>query len=210
MLNDYPCQDTQMTALHELRHQRLLNMIKSTGVEQVLDLGCGSGSFIWYLLQEPRFSEVVGLESSEISLMQARQKLADYLVVQPARTRLICGSYSENQPSLVDFAMAVMIETIEHNPLRDLSKIEQNVFSQLKPRQLIMTTPNADYNPIYGLSAGQYRDPDHKFEWGRAKFRQWAGGIARRHGYKLSFSGIGEPDPELGHPTQLAWFVRHD
>jgi len=60
------------------------------------------------------------------------------------------------------------------------------------------------------LSDGELREPDHKFEWNRAKFRDWALGIARRNGYRVAFGGIGEEDPELGPPTQTACFSLPD
>jgi hypothetical protein len=30
--------------------------------------------------------------------------------------------------------------------------------------------------------------------------------VAERFGYRVQVSGIGDPDPALGTPTQLAWF----
>ena len=199
-------QDTQTSALHDIRLNTLLRLAKASGVSKVLDLGCGSGSFLLKLMAEPQFTEVVGLEMSGESLSQARHKLADALAEKPCRLRLICASYAEPQPTLAGFPLAVMIETIEHVPSGRLSAVEYQVFSVLQPAQLLLTTPNSEYNELYGLRPGEFRDPDHKFEWNRAKFRQWALGVAKRHGYQVQFRGIGEADVELGPPTQLAMF----
>ena len=49
--------------------------------------------------------------------------------------------------------------------------------------------------------------PDHRFEWTRAQFRDWAGGVAARHGYQVSYRPVGRDDPEVGPPTQLAVFT---
>ncbi len=51
------------------------------------------------------------------------------------------------------------------------------------------------------------RHSDHRFEWTRAEFADWAGRVAAGHGYRVTFRGVGDPDPELGTPTQLALFV---
>ncbi len=40
------------------------------------------------------------------------------------------------------------------------------------------------------------------------KFATWADAVAQRHGYAVSFEGIGPADPELGSPTQMAVFTR--
>lgn len=208
-------QDTQTSGLHEQRLDKVFTLVKTTGTIRVLDLGCGSGSFLWRLMQDSQFTDVVGLEQSGESLRQARTKLSPYLNTSVTaekplspRLKLICGSYTESNPDLAGFPVAVMIETIEHIPPGQLSVVEHQVFCGLSPRQLILTTPNSEYNCLYGLQPGEYRDPDHKFEWNRARFRQWARGVASRNGYKVRFLGIGEDHPDLGPPSQLAWFEK--
>ncbi|MCH8536800.1 MAG: class I SAM-dependent methyltransferase [Alkalimonas sp.] len=201
-------QDTQTSALHDIRLDTLFRLVKASGVNKVLDLGCGSGSFLLKLMADPQFTDVVGLEQSGESLSQARNKLTAALSERPSRLQLVCASYADPQPSLSRFPMAVMIETIEHVPAGRLSAVEHQVFAVLQPGQLLLTTPNSEYNVLYGLRAGEFRDPDHKFEWSRAKFKQWALGVAKRHGYQVQFRGIGEADAELGPPTQLAMFQK--
>jgi hypothetical protein len=86
--------------------------------------------------------------------------------------------------------------------------VERAVFECYRPGIVVLTTPNAEYNPLFDLAPGEFRDPDHKFEWSRDKFRQWVTGVARRNGYRVRIGGIGEEDPELGAPTHQAWFER--
>ena len=206
MCLEFPLQDTQISALHAVRHQQILELVRQSGARQVLDLGCGSGIFLWHLLNEPQIENAIGLEQSGISLLQAREKLAVYLEAAPSRLRLINGSYTDPHPELAGFPLAVLIETIEHIAPKRLSLVEQSVFAQMCPKQVILTTPNSEYNPLYGLLAGEFRDPDHQFEWTRAKFQQWANGVAVRHDYVVRFAGIGKADPQLGSPTQMAIF----
>lgn len=206
MSSDFPFQDTQISALHEVRHQRILELVRQSGASRVLDLGCGSGNFLWQLLNETKIEQAIGVEQSGLSLLQAREKLAVYLEATPCRLRLINGSYADPHPELCGFSLAVMIETIEHVDPKRLSQVEQNVFAVMRPKQIILTTPNSEYNPIYGLQPGKFRDPDHHFEWTRAKFQQWARGVAARHNYEVRFAGIGEVDLQFGSPTQMAIF----
>jgi hypothetical protein len=51
------------------------------------------------------------------------------------------------------------------------------------------------------------RHADHRFEWTRAEFRAWAGRVAAAHGVAVAYRPVGEEDPELGPPTQLALFT---
>ena len=58
------------------------------------------------------------------------------------------------------------------------------------------------------LRPGAFRHPDHRFEWTRPQFRDWAGGVASRHGYQVRFVPVGRDDPGVGPPTQMAVFTR--
>ena len=51
------------------------------------------------------------------------------------------------------------------------------------------------------------RHRDHRFEWTRAEFRRVGRGVAERHGYSVGYRPIGDDDPEVGPPTQLAVFT---
>lgn len=216
-----------MTSLHEQRLDEVCRSLKATGAKRVLDLGCGSGSLLYRLLAEPQFELVVGVEQSGLSLAECRRMLGAYLKGDglkgdglkdddlkddelrgnSPRLKLINASYAEKNKALVGYDVAAMVETIEHVYPRDLSKVELAVFGQYRPAALLMTTPNYEYNPLFDLAEGEFREEDHKFEWTRTKFQQWARGVANRNGYQVKFGGIGDVDPEFGAPTQTAFFT---
>jgi small RNA 2'-O-methyltransferase len=196
--------------LHQRRLRRVAGLITDSGARRVLDLGCGTGGLLQYLLQEDRFARVVGLELSGELLAQAKLRLEGLPAAREGRLALVCGSYAEPQPGLTGFDAAAMVETIEHVPPNALSRVERAVFGGLRPGLLVMTTPNHEYNAVYDMAPGEFRDPDHKFEWGRDRFRDWALGVARRNGYGVRLSGIGDMHPLLGQPSQLAVFRRRE
>lgn len=200
---------TQMTSLHEERLDFVFRTLKATGARRVLDLGCGSGSLLYRLLADRQFDQVTGLEDSGVSLRQARSVLAEYLAQENPRVQLVRGSYADRNPALAGYDAAAMVETIEHVRPEQLSKVELAVFGQYRPGCLFMTTPNREYNPLFDLAPGEFREEDHKFEWDRVKFQRWARGLADRHGYRVRFGGIGEFVPDYGHPTQTAFFTRN-
>ncbi|MBD3895648.1 methyltransferase domain-containing protein [Halomonas sp. ML-15] len=202
--------DIEHLDLHQQRLMRVVGMMRTHGAKRVLDLGCGTGGLLQHLLRDRQFETLVGVEQNGELLAQAKLRLSPYVEPGSGRLALICGSYAENHPGLKDFDAAAMLETIEHVPPEGLSKVERAVFSGLRPRLLVITTPNQEYNPLYGMAPGEFRDPDHKFEWGRSRFRDWCVGVARRNGYSVRFSGVGEAHPDLGHPSQLAEFHHTD
>ena len=200
--------DLEAPDLHQQRLQQVAALIRASGARRVLDLGCGSGGLLQYLLRDAQFEWVVGLELSGELLAQAKLRLEALPAARAGRLELICGSYADRHPSLAGFEAAAMVETIEHVPPEALSRVERAVFTGLRPQLLVMTTPNHEYNPLYDMAPGEFRDPDHRFEWDRARFRDWALGVARRNGYRVRFSGVGEMHAHLGQPTQVACFSR--
>lgn len=200
-----PCDDIVHTELHEQRLERVVAWLRGEGVRSVVDFGCGRGILLERLGREPGFSRLLGVESSREALALARR---DVFAHGTNHAQLLNASFTDPALSVGPFDAGVMLETIEHVNPGTLSVVERVVLVRTRPRFLIVTTPNADYNPLLGLPPGVFRDPDHRFEWNRARFRQWCRRAAERNGYRVTFQGIGEQDPELGSPTQAALFRR--
>jgi hypothetical protein len=58
------------------------------------------------------------------------------------------------------------------------------------------------------LAAGALRHTDHRFEWTRAQFGEWSAEVAEQYGYTVTMRPVGDEDPAVGAPTQLAVFTR--
>ncbi len=101
------------------------------------------------------------------------------------------------------------MEVIEHLDLDRLPALEHAVFASASPDTVIVTTPNVEHNVRYEhLPAGTMRHRDHRFEWTREQFADWARRVADRHGYDVRLLPVGTDDPEVGPPTQMAVFTR--
>jgi len=73
---------------------------------------------------------------------------------------------------------------------------------------VIVTTPNVEHNVRFdGLAPGAVRHRDHRFEWTRAQFREWAESVASAYGYGVRYLPVGADDPDVGPPTQMAVFT---
>lgn len=198
------------SALHRQRLEAVLAALRETRARRVLDLGCGGGDLLLPLLREPGVQQVVGIELSAMALQSLRRALAGLSPEIAGKARLIHGSMIAPDPSLAGFDAAVLSESIEHLPPERLSALERTLFHHLRPGHAILTTPNAEFNPLLGVPSHRFRHPDHRFEWDRPKFRAWGRGVARRNGYGIVFADIAGNHPRLGGATQMALFTRKE
>jgi 3' terminal RNA ribose 2'-O-methyltransferase Hen1 len=196
--------------LNDERLQRVAAEIKASGARSVLDLGCGSGKLLDLLLRDPHYERIVGLDISSRELARAAQRLhlEERTEAQRDRISLLHGALTYRDRRLEGFDAAAIVEVIEHIDPPRLDAFGDVVFGTARPRTIVLTTPNADYNARYpALGPGEMRHIDHRFEWSRAAFRRWAEDVAGRFGYHVRFDGVGEMDIDLGAPTQMGVFT---
>ncbi|OQD53913.1 3' terminal RNA ribose 2'-O-methyltransferase Hen1 [Streptomyces phaeoluteigriseus] len=197
------------TPLAVQRRDAILAALGASGAARVLDLGCGQGQLVQAMLKDPRFTEIVGVDVSmrALAIASRRLKLDRMGERQASRVTLIQGSLAYTDTRLKGYDAAVLSEVIEHLDLPRLPALEYAVFGSARPRTVLVTTPNVEYNVRWEtLPAGHVRHGDHRFEWTREEFRTWAAEVAGRHGYDVDLVPVGPDDPEVGPPTQMAVF----
>jgi 3' terminal RNA ribose 2'-O-methyltransferase Hen1 len=200
-------QPDDFSDLHESRIATVIHHLQESGASSVLDLGCGDGWLLERLVVLSRLTRIVGIDLSPVAVAAARKRLGMEPGVSEGRIVVQRASFAEPDPELSGFDAAVLLETIEHTEPGRLSQVERAVFGTFRPVCVLVTTPNQEYNRLYGLPPGVFRHPEHRFEWTRTKFRHWACGVAERNGYVVTFGSIGEIDPVFGAPTQMARFI---
>jgi hypothetical protein len=125
-----------------------------------------------------------------------------------ARLTLFQGSLTYRDERFSGYDAAVCAEVIEHIDKNRLAAFEDALFAHARPRVVVITTPNIEYNVKFERLSGPLRHGDHRFEWTRAEFHAWGDAIARRNGYEAAFSDIGDADEALGTQTQMGVFTR--
>ncbi|MEU4156135.1 3' terminal RNA ribose 2'-O-methyltransferase Hen1 [Actinoplanes sp. NPDC026670] len=194
---------TRRAPLAEQRREAVLAALAEAGASRVLDLGCGAGALLAALVKNRSFTEIVGADVATRTLEQAARKIKIERLGD--RVKLIQTALTYRDDRLRGFDAAVLMEVIEHVDLPRLPALEAAVFGHAKPRAVVVTTPNVEYNVHYEGLTGM-RHSDHRFEWTRAEFAEWASRVAAEHGYTVTIRGVGEHDETTGAPTQLALF----
>ena len=196
--------------LNDERLACVLAVLKEAGAQSVLDLGCGSGSLLALLLRDRQFTRILGLDASSRDLEIAAERLNLREAGDAVRERisLVHGALTYRDKQLCGFDAAAIVEVVEHIDPPRLGAFANAVFGLARPKLVVLTTPNAEYNAKYpGLAEDNLRHDDHRFEWTRAQFRAWATETAQTYGYRITFEDIGEAEPELGAPTQMGVFA---
>jgi 3' terminal RNA ribose 2'-O-methyltransferase Hen1 len=196
--------------LNDQRLNAVVAALRNAGAKRVVDLGCGEGKLLKLLLKDKSFERIIGMDVSYRTLEIAQRRLNfDRLPPkQRERIEVIHGSLMYRDDRLAGFDAATVVEVIEHLNAPRLAAFERVVFECAKPRTVIVTTPNVEYNVRFEtLPAGNFRHKDHRFEWTRAEFQEWANSVAERFGYAVRFASVGPVDSEVGSPTQMGIFT---
>lgn len=206
--------DAEGTPEPPLARQRadaVLAALHDAGARTVVDLGCGEGALLRRLAADRTFTRVLGTDVSarELERAAARLRLHEASDAERERVRLVQSSLTYVDDRVAGFDAAVLMEVVEHVDPSRLDALTAAVLGHARPRTVVVTTPNAEYNVHYpnlldGPAGGRVRHPDHRFEWTRAELRAWAAAAAERYGYAVELRDVGPLAPDVGAPTQMA------
>ena len=188
-------------------------VLRELGARRIADIGCGEGALVGELLKDPMIGELIATDVSARALIRAKRRLHydDLPDRQRDRLRFLQSSVTYSDERLAGLDAVVLMEVVEHVDPPRLPALAHSVFRAARPAAVVMTTPNSEYNVRFpSLPAGNFRHPDHRFEWTRPEFESWSHEVAPRYDYSVDFRPVGPVDPEVGPPTQLALFRRED
>jgi len=196
--------------LHEKRIKIVADKITQSGAVNVLDLGCGEGKLIRQLIKQKQFTQIVGMDVSYNQLIKAKERLHfdEMSPKQKERINFFQGSLTYKDKRLEGFDAAAVVEVIEHLDLNRLKAFERVLFEFAKPKTIVLTTPNKEFNIMWEkLDVDEMRHDDHRFEWTRKEFAEWANKIGQMYHYQVELLPIGEEFENAGAPSQMAIFT---
>lgn len=195
-------------SLNTQRQNAVIDTLKSLGARTVIDLGCGEGRLLKLILDNkelPGLTSLSGMDVSGRSLTILGRRLRQS--IEQNKVNVFQGSLTYRDGRLKGFEAATCVEVIEHLDADRLPAFEKVVFAEARPRAVIVTTPNIEYNVKFEtLRNGKLRHRDHRFEFTRKEFDSWCRSLAERYGYRYAISPIGDLDESVGAPTQMAVF----
>lgn len=196
-------------SLHNQRLDAVVSALLESGSRRIVDLGCGEGKLIGKLIKKAEVKAVIGVDVSLSSLEKVKSRLRWDSLADKVKEKLtlIHGSVTYRDRDLEDCDAAALVEVIEHLDLERLKTMERVVFEFMRPKTVVVTTPNKEYNVLFvGMDQEQMRHGDHRFEWSRAEFEEWCKAIQEKFKYQYAITQIGSVDENLGGPSQMAVF----
>jgi len=204
-------------------------------LRRLVDVGANDCSFLFRLRNSGGMRymrEVIALDVDQDELIYGGQRTVSLMSASlyrdqkrpfyPCDVYHMAGSIADKDVRLKAVDAVVAIEIIEHLSPTDLERFPQTVFGHMRPKVAVITTPNSDFNVLFGPSfEGPFRHWDHKFEFTRDQFQNWAKNIIRRYpDYDVEFDGVGfapagdgkdlASREHLGPCSQIAVFLRKD
>ncbi len=201
--------EKRIETLHQTRMALVVEQLKKSGAEKIIDLGCGEGKLLRMLLKERQFTKIAGTDVSYTELTRAKERLhwEEMAPKQRERIKLFQGALTYKDKRLEGYDAAAIIEVIEHMDESRLQSFERVVFEFSKPKTVVLTTPNSEYNIMYEkMETDSMRHTDHRFEWTRDEFEKWADKVAKRNNYKVEFLPVGKEEENVGAPSQMGIF----
>jgi 3' terminal RNA ribose 2'-O-methyltransferase Hen1 len=193
--------------LHDQRLDAVAALLDAQEIRTVADLGCGEGKLLGRLLKNSKLTRILACDVSTVALDRAALSLERVHENKRAKVELFQSSLLYADYRLTDLDAVVLVEVLEHIDLDRLPRVAHNLFVRARPKTVVITTPNSEYNAVWeSLSAGRFRHSDHRFEWTRQQFQQWTETV--KGDYNVEVSGLGDEHESLGCPSQMAVFRR--
>ena len=197
--------------LNQTRLRTVVDQVLASGAKSVIDMGCGEGNLTRLLIREKQLQKVAAFDVSFAALERCNAKLKVDRLHETLQDKLdlFQSSLTYRDKRFEGFDCACVIEVVEHMDISRLTAFTRVLFEFAAPRTVILTTPNVEYNVNYEhMKESALRHSDHRFEWNRAQFADWADGVCDKYSYKVDIKEIGDSDDDSGTPTQMGVFTR--
>jgi len=199
--NTRPEEENKPSA-YDARVDAVYRMIRDRGYQKVVDLGGGGGKFIQKLLENFKRDK---LKAPSFVLVEPNGDERSYAWRRFKKdVPILFGAYGFELPNEAKNADCyLLVEVIEHLHNPDRAYL-QHLLSQ---GDVVITTPNAEYNQLWDLKPDQLRHWDHKFEWTRIEFTEFVCSYGNVPPKVISMD-IGEYHEIHGPLTQGYWIEK--
>lgn len=157
----------------------------------ILDIGCGEGFYaIPYAgkIEGTYYAVDINEELLGVVNRKAKAKEIDNIATFGSLAHFL-ELYNEEQVDVI------LTEVIEHMSEGEAAVLVRQIIGNVNFEQLIVTTPNADFNCYYELEG--FRHEDHKWEMGQKAFRDWFADTVQGLAVEVEYALIGDRVDEI-------------
>ncbi len=169
----------------------------------ILDIGCGEGYYALSFAGKIE-STYYAIDVNEELIKTVARKAEKKGVENIALFRSLEHFLESYNGETVD---AILTEVVEHMDEAEAAAFIGQVCAHVAFRQLIVTTPNADFNVHYELD--DMRHEDHKWEKNEADFKAWLEASIGIESFEIQYVSIGDSVNGV-HTTQGAIIKRRE
>ncbi|AIQ55713.1 class I SAM-dependent methyltransferase [Paenibacillus borealis] len=163
----------------------------------ILDIGCGEGFYAIPFagkIESTYYAVDINEELLEVVNRKAKAKQIDNIATFGSLDHFL-ESYNGEQVDVI------LTEVVEHMSEDEAATLIRQIIGSVDFGQLIVTTPNADFNRYYELEG--FRHEDHKWEMGIEAFREWFTDTIQGLAVEAEYGMVGDRVDEI-RTTQSA------
>ncbi|MEK4325174.1 class I SAM-dependent methyltransferase [Paenibacillus sp. FSL R7-0312] len=163
----------------------------------ILDIGCGEGFYAIPFagkIESTYYAVDINAELLEVVNRKAKAKQIDNIATFGSLDHFL-ESYNGEQVDVI------LTEVVEHMSEDEAAALIRQIIGSVDFAQLIVTTPNADFNRYYELEG--FRHEDHKWEMGIDAFREWFTDTIQGLAVEAEYGMVGDRVDEI-RTTQSA------
>ncbi len=153
----------------------------------IIDFGCGEGNFAnrFYSRLADKNKKYYAIDKDEEKLKIVKKRIKD------AENVHIGTAFPDLNGEYVD---VIISEVVEHMQREEATNLVKDILQKDGVKNLIITTPNKDFNQYFNFGSDEMRCEDHRFEMGKEEFMNWIGEIIKDYKDELNveFLDIGD------------------
>ena len=168
-------------SLNERRLDAVFEVLKASGASRVLDLGCGEGKLLRRLLADHQFAEIVGMDVSGRVLESARSLASSSIgCPEAARAHSPDSWFADvsRQSARADSMRRRWSKSSSISTSRGWRRSSASSSSRASSNHRSDDAERGIQREMAVAAGRAFRHQDHRFEWTRAEFQNWANDVA--------------------------------
>jgi 2-polyprenyl-3-methyl-5-hydroxy-6-metoxy-1,4-benzoquinol methylase len=188
--------------LHAQRHEWISQQLQDP--KSILELGANDGRCSEFLSKQfASLEELALVDQDDFLLLRAEERLSRQ---GSKRHKCYVSNLMYADPRWLqprfreEWDAIILCEVIEHLSPEQLEMAVRNLGTQVRTKQIILTTPNRAWNPVL-MEEVDKRHDDHQFEWTTTEAEEWCRSFCSRYNYTYKLDTIGRVLNNLGSPS---------